>query len=78
MSKLTYLQAISAAMREEMDRDEKVFLMGEDVAFNMLGTTAGFVEKFGRERVRNTPITEAGFVGAAAGAAMVGMRPLWT
>jgi acetoin:2,6-dichlorophenolindophenol oxidoreductase subunit beta len=76
MSKLTYLQAISAAMREEMDRDEKVFLMGEDVAFNMLGTTAGFVEKFGRERVRNTPITEAGFVGAAAGAAMIGMRPI--
>ena len=50
MSKLTYLQAISAAMREEMERDEKVFLMGEDVAFNMLGTTAGFVEKFGRDR----------------------------
>jgi acetoin:2,6-dichlorophenolindophenol oxidoreductase subunit beta len=76
MSRLTYLQAVSAAMREEMERDERVFVMGEDVAFNMLGTTPGFVERFGTDRVRNTPISEAGFVGAAAGAAMVGMRPI--
>jgi pyruvate/2-oxoglutarate/acetoin dehydrogenase E1 component len=51
-------------------------IMGEDVAWNMLGSTEGFVEEFGADRVRNTPITEAAFTGAAAGAAMVGMRPI--
>lgn len=76
MTKLNYLQAVSAALREEMERDERVFIMGEDVAFNMLGATGGFVEQFGPDRVRNTPIAEAGFVGTAAGAAMVGMRPV--
>ena len=50
--------------------------MGEDVAFNFLGSTPGFTEEFGTERIRNTPITEAGFVGAAAGAAILGMRPI--
>src|SRR5579859_282926 len=76
MGTLSYLRAISAALHEEMARDERVFIMGEDVAWNMLGTTGGFVEEFGPERVRNTPIAEAGFVGVAAGAAMVGMRPV--
>ncbi|MDE0580243.1 MAG: alpha-ketoacid dehydrogenase subunit beta, partial [bacterium] len=56
--------------------DESVFIMGEDVAWNMMGDCTGMVEKFGVERVRNTPISEAGFVGAGAGAAMVGMRPI--
>ena len=59
-----------------MRRDDRVFIMGEDVGVNMLGATDGFVDEFGAERVRNTPITEAGFTGAAAGAAMMGMRPI--
>jgi acetoin:2,6-dichlorophenolindophenol oxidoreductase subunit beta len=76
MTTISYLQAIRDAQLEEMRRDERVFIMGEDVAWNMLGSTEGFVEEFGPERVRNTPITEAAFTGAAAGAAMVGMRPI--
>ncbi len=76
MTTISYLQAIRDAQFEEMRRDERVFIMGEDVAWNMLGSTDGFVEEFGAERVRNTPITEAAFTGAAAGAAMVGMRPI--
>jgi acetoin:2,6-dichlorophenolindophenol oxidoreductase subunit beta len=76
MHTVTYLQAINEALLEEMERDERVFLMGEDVGWNLLGATGGLLQKFGRERVRNTPISEAGFVGAAAGAAMVGMRPV--
>jgi pyruvate dehydrogenase E1 component beta subunit len=76
VSKLTYMQAVTAALREELTRDPKVFVMGEDVAGNILGTYPGFAEEFGLERIRDTPIAEAGFVGAAAGAAMVGMRPV--
>ncbi|MCY3861353.1 MAG: pyruvate dehydrogenase complex E1 component subunit beta [bacterium] len=76
MRTVTYIQAVTEAMTEEMERDESVFIMGEDVAWNMMGDCTGMVEKFGAERVRNTPISEAGFVGAGAGAAMVGMRPI--
>ena len=76
MTTISYLQAIRDAQLEEMRRNKRVFIMGEDVAWNMLGSTEGFVEEFGAERVRNTPITEAAFTGAAAGAAMVGMRPI--
>ena len=76
MHTVTYLEALNEAMSEEMQRDEKVFVMGEDVGWNLLGATAGLLNKFGPERVRNTPISEAGFVGAGAGAAMVGMRPV--
>lgn len=76
MRKLTFLQAIGEAQREEMRRDPRVFIMGEDVVYNVFGTTAGFPDEFGLERIRDTPISEAGFVGAAAGAAMVGMRPI--
>jgi pyruvate dehydrogenase E1 component beta subunit len=76
MTTISYLQAIRDAQFEEMARDDRVFIMGEDVAWNMLGSSEGFVEAFGAERVRNTPITEAAFTGAAAGAAMVGMRPI--
>ena len=76
MHTVTYLQAINEALREEMDRDERVFIMGEDVGWNLLGATGGLKDRFGTERVRNTPIAEAGFVGAGAGAAMVGMRPV--
>ncbi|MGE0383376.1 MAG: alpha-ketoacid dehydrogenase subunit beta [Gammaproteobacteria bacterium] len=76
MAKITYLQAIHEAQRDEMRRDARVFIMGEDVRGNLFGTTTGFVEEFGIERVRDTPISELGFCGAAAGAAMVGMRPI--
>jgi acetoin:2,6-dichlorophenolindophenol oxidoreductase subunit beta len=76
MHRVSYLQAINEALIEEMERDERVFVMGEDVGWNLMGATGGLAEKFGKERVRNTPISEAGFVGAAAGAAMVGMRPV--
>lgn len=76
MRKLSFLQAIHAALQEEMRRDERVFVMGEDVAANLFGVTDGFVEEFGLPRVRDTPIAEAGFTGLAAGAAMVGMRPV--
>lgn len=76
MAKITYLEAIYQAQAEEMDRDSKVFIMGEDIRCNVFGTTTGFVERFGEERVRDTPISENGFIGAAGGAAMVGMRPI--
>lgn len=76
MPKLSFLQAIQAAQFEEMSRDPSVFIMGEDVQCNMFGTTTGMLEAFGPERVRDTPIAEAGMAGVAAGAAMVGMRPI--
>lgn len=76
MPRKSFLEAIRDAQYEEMSRDPRVFMMGEDLASNLFGTTTGLVEAFGRERVRNTPISEAGFIGAAAGAAMVGMRPI--
>jgi acetoin:2,6-dichlorophenolindophenol oxidoreductase subunit beta len=76
MTQLTYLQAIGEAQREEMRRDDKIFLMGQDIRANVFGALTGFVEEFGEERVRNVPLSEAAFVGAAVGAAMVGMRPI--
>ncbi len=76
MPQLTYLQAIRAALTEEMDRDPLTFLLGEDVVLSAFGATRGLFERFGAERVRDTPISEAGFVGAAVGAAMAGMRPI--
>lgn len=76
MPKLTFLQAIHAAQFEEMERDDMVFIMGEDVESNMFGTTTGMIDRFGGERIRDTPIAEAGMAGVAAGAAMVGMRPI--
>lgn len=59
-----------------MQRNDRVFIMGEDVECNMFGTTTGMLDAFGKERVRDTPIAEAGMAGVAAGAAMVGMRPI--
>jgi len=71
-------QAIREALREEMLRDETVFLMGEDIGLfgGPFGVTKGLMEEFGEERVRDTPISEAGFIGAAVGAAITGMRPV--
>jgi len=76
MAQLTYLQAIRTALAEEMERDPKTFLLGEDVVLSAFGSTRGLHERFGSERVRDTPISEAGFVGAAVGAAMAGLRPI--
>jgi len=76
MPKLMYLQAIREAMAEEMRRDPKVFLMGEDVRKSVFGASAGLIDEFGEERIFDTPLSEAGFIGAGAGAAMVGMRPI--
>lgn len=73
-----YSHAIRAALEEEMERDETVILIGEDIAEygGAFKLTAGIVERFGRERVLNTPIAEGGFVGVAIGAAMTGLRPV--
>jgi pyruvate dehydrogenase E1 component beta subunit len=76
MREINFLQAICEAQYEEMKRDPRVFLMGEDVASNMMGTSGGLVEAFGKDRVRNTPISESGFTGLGVGSALVGMRPI--
>ena len=76
--KITYREAIREALREEMQRDDKVFVLGEDVAEygGCYKVTKGLLGEFGPERVRNTPLAEAGIAGAALGAALVGMRPV--
>lgn len=85
MSVMTYIGAIGAAQQEAMVADERVIIIGEDVEANVYGTTGGgkqraeegdFVQRFGRSRIRNTPISEEAIVGAAIGAAMTGLRPI--
>ncbi len=76
--KTTYREALRAALRDALQRDPRVFLMGEDVG-RYGGTYAvskGLLEEFGPERIRDTPLSESAFVGAGIGAAMVGMRPI--
>jgi 2-oxoisovalerate dehydrogenase E1 component len=75
---ITFAQALNEAMAQEMDRDSSVFLMGEDVADTggIFQVSKGLLERFGRERVRDTPISEATFCGAGVGAAIAGMRPI--
>src|ERR1700741_4456950 len=77
MPTMTYLQAISDAMREEMRADERVFLMGEDIGTfgGAFKVTDGFIEEFGADRVMDTPLAESAIVGCAIGAAVEGMRP---
>ncbi|HEY6329684.1 MAG TPA: alpha-ketoacid dehydrogenase subunit beta [Blastocatellia bacterium] len=78
MPNLTYLQAISAALRDEMRRDPSVFLLGEDIGLfgGAFKITQGFLDEFGPDRVIDTPISESGFVGAACAAATAGLRPV--
>jgi pyruvate dehydrogenase E1 component beta subunit len=78
MPEITYAEAIRSAMSEEMRRDERVFLFGEDIGRygGAFGVSFGMLDEFGPERIKETPISEAAIVGAAAGAAMVGMRPI--
>ena len=79
MKKITVSKAIGEALHEEMLRDDKVFIMGEDMAVmgNVFAITKGFLEEFGPKRVIDTPISEEGFVGMAVGAAMRGEDPLY-
>ncbi len=74
----TYAQAIKDTLAEEMRKDKNVFIMGEDIKVlgGVFGCTRGLVDEFGEDRVINTPISEAGFVGAGLGAAAAGMRPV--
>jgi pyruvate dehydrogenase E1 component beta subunit len=74
----TYREAVREAMREAMQRDERVFLMGEDVGRygGGFGVSLGMIEEFGEVRVRDTPLSESAFVGAGIGAALGGMRPI--
>jgi pyruvate/2-oxoglutarate/acetoin dehydrogenase E1 component len=78
MSTLTYLQAISAGLRDEMRADDRVFLMGEDIGVfgGAFKVTDGFIEEFGADRVMDTPLAESAIIGTAVGAAVVGMRPV--
>jgi 2-oxoisovalerate dehydrogenase E1 component beta subunit len=75
---VTFLEAISEALWEELERDPAVFLMGEDIGTygGAFKVTRGFLEAFGEDRVIDTPISEGGFTGAAAGAAHMGLRPV--
>ncbi len=84
MTVMSYLGAIGAAQREAMEADPRVIIMGEDVEANVYGTMGGksradkgdFLQMFGANRIRNTPISEEVMVGSAAGAAMTGLRPI--
>jgi len=78
MARLTMREAISQALWEEMERDPKVFIMGEEVGVwgGSYAVTKGFYDHFGGERVRDTPISEAAIIGAAIGAALTGLRPV--
>ena len=73
---LTVTLAINEAMREEMRLDDRVFVMGEDIQTGVYGGSMGLYDEFGGERVRDVPLSENGFCGAAVGAAAVGMRPI--
>ncbi|ACP45086.1 Transketolase central region [Sulfolobus islandicus Y.G.57.14] len=78
MRQITFTEAITEALRQEMEKDPSVILIGEDIGVygGAFGVTKGLVEKFGSDRVIDTPISEAGFIGAAVGAALAGLRPV--
>ncbi len=78
MREITYCEALNEALRESMRRDERVVVLGEDVGCygGIFQVTKGLLDEFGEERVVDTPIAEAGFVGAGVGAALTGMRPV--
>src|SRR6476620_953628 len=78
MPVITYRDALNQALREEMQRDDRVFLMGEEVAVyqGAYKVSKGLLQEFGEMRVVDTPITELGFAGVGVGAAMVGLRPV--
>ena len=75
---MSYIDSINAAMKEEMERDPRVFVLGEDVGRKggVFKATAGLYEQFGEERVMDTPLAESAIAGVGIGAAMYGMRPI--
>ena len=78
MREITFSQATLEAMEEEMERDESIFIMGEDIARQggIFGQFKGLADKFGPDKVRDTPISETAIIGASVGAALAGMRPV--
>lgn len=76
MREISFREAISEAMHEEMARDETVFLMGENISVDIWGTSGGLFDRFGKERVRDTPISEQAIVGTCVGAALADYRPV--
>src|SRR4026209_2801789 len=78
MAVITYREALNHALREEMERDDRVFMVGEEVGVygGAYKVSQGLLEKFGERRVADTPICGAGFTGVGLGAAMVGLRPI--
>src|SRR3954465_13986102 len=78
MPAMRYREALNQALREEMEADENVFIMGEDIGVfqGAFKVTQGLLEEFGEKRVRDTPISENTIVGAGVGAAMIGLRPV--
>ncbi len=78
MATVTYLEAISMGLREEMQRDSNVYLIGEDIGIygGAFKVTKGFIDEFGADRVMDTPISEAGIIGVCVGSALMGLRPV--
>ena len=76
MRQLMYLQAINEAFAEELERDEKVFLIGEGIQTGTFGTTTGLVDRFGPERIMDSPLAETAIAGVAVGASLMGYRPI--
>lgn len=76
MQEITFGEALNQAIKEEMQRDPRVFVMGESIRGGVYGVTGGLSQEFGDERIIDTPLSETGFMGAAVGAAAVGMRPI--
>lgn len=81
MREITYVEAVNEALIEEMERDERVFIFGEDITVGyggggMFGATRGIADRFGLDRIIDTPLSEVAITGAALGAAMVGLRPI--
>ena len=78
MKVITYCEALREAYREEMQRDESVYLIGEDIGRwgNLFGASKGLLEEFGPDQVKDAPISEAAIAGCAVGSAMMGMRPI--
>src|ERR1700737_2205836 len=75
---LAMAQSIAEAIGQEMERDQRIFVMGEDVGMygGIFGATSGLLQRFGPDRIMDTPISETAFIGAATGAAAAGMRPI--
>jgi pyruvate/2-oxoglutarate/acetoin dehydrogenase E1 component len=76
MARMRLVQAVNQAIREEMTRDERVMILGEDISMSLFGDTRGLIDTFGSDRVRDTPISETVLTSATVGAAATGLRPI--